>query len=70
MPQRPDFGDLIRKVGLARDIVKSRIKCVAIEMLKDGDVCRWLRKIEGALMGDRLANSVYLNQRGVVFGDQ
>jgi len=72
MPQRPDFGDLIRKVGLAEGhSEKAGSNVWPIEMLKDGDVyvADGYGKIEGGtLMGDRLANSVYSkSKRGVIF---
>ena len=72
MPQRPDFGDLIRKVGLAEGhSEKAGSNVWPIEMLKDGDVyvADGYAKIEqGTLMGDRLANSIYSkSKRGVVF---
>jgi 4-hydroxy-4-methyl-2-oxoglutarate aldolase len=72
MPQRPDFGDLIRKIGLAEGhSEKAGSNVWPIEMLKDGDVyvADGYGKIEGGtLMGDRLANSVYSkSKRGVIF---
>ena len=72
MPQRPDFGDLIRKVGLAEGHgEKAQSNVWPIEMLRDGDVyvADGFAKInEGTLMGDRLANSIFSkSKRGVVF---
>jgi 4-hydroxy-4-methyl-2-oxoglutarate aldolase len=72
MPQRPDFGDLIRKVGLAEGHgEKAQSNVWPIEMLCDGDiyVADGFAKIEqGTLIGDRLANSIYAkSKRGVVF---
>ncbi len=72
MPQRPDFGDVIRKVGLAEGhSEKAQSNVWPIEMLKDGDVyvADGFGKIEeGTLIGDRLANSIYSkSKRGVVF---
>jgi 4-hydroxy-4-methyl-2-oxoglutarate aldolase len=72
MPQRPDFGDVIRKVGLAEGHgEKAQSNVWPIEMLRDGDVyvADGFGKIEqGTLIGDRLANSIYSkSKRGVVF---
>lgn len=72
MPQRPDFGDLIREVGLAEGHgEKAQSNVWPIEMLKDGDVyvADGFAKVEqGTLIGDRLANSIYAKtKRGVVF---
>lgn len=72
MPQRPDFGDLIRKVGLAEGHgEKAQSNVWPIEMLRDGDVyvADGFAKVEqGTLIGDRLANSIYSkSKRGVVF---
>lgn len=72
MPQRPDFGDLIRKVGLAEGHgEKAQSNVWPIEMLRDGDVyvADGFAKIEqGTLIGDRLANSIYTKtKRGVIF---
>ncbi|MEO5582158.1 MAG: RraA family protein [Saprospiraceae bacterium] len=72
MPQRPDFGDLIRKVGLAEGHgEKAQSNVWPIEMLKDGDVYvadSYAKVEEGTLIGDRLANSIYSkSKRGVVF---
>lgn len=72
MPQRPDFGDLIRKVGLAEGHGEKAFSNVwPIEMLRDGDVyvADGYGKLEnGTLMGDRLANSIYSkSKRGVIF---
>ncbi len=72
MPQRPDFGDLIRQVGLAEGHgEKAQSNVWPIEMLRDGDVyvADGYGKIEqGTLIGDRLANSIYSkSKRGVVF---
>lgn len=72
MPQRPDFGDLIRKVGLAEGHgEKAGSNVWPIEMLRDGDVyvADGYGKLEnGTLMGDRLANSIYSkSKRGVIF---
>ncbi len=72
MPQRPDFGDVIRKVGLAEGHgEKAQSNVWPIEMLKDGDVyvADGFAKVEqGTLIGDRLANSIYSkSKRGVVF---
>lgn len=72
MPQRPDFGDLIRKVGLAEGHgEKAQSNVWPIEMLRDGDVyvADGFAKVEqGTLIGDRLANSIYAkSKRGVVF---
>jgi 4-hydroxy-4-methyl-2-oxoglutarate aldolase len=72
MPQRPDFGDVIRKVGLAEGHGDKALSNVwPIEMLKDGDiyVADGFAKVnEGTLIGDRLANSIYSkSKRGVVF---
>lgn len=72
MPQRPDFGDLIRKVGLAEGHgEKAQSNVWPIEMLRDGDVyvADGFAKInQGTLIGDRLANSIYAkSKRGVVF---
>jgi 4-hydroxy-4-methyl-2-oxoglutarate aldolase len=72
MPQRPDFGDLIREVGLAEGHgEKAQSNVWPIEMLKDGDVyvADGFGKIEqGTLIGDRLANSIYQKtKRGVIF---
>ena len=72
MPQRPDFGDLIRKVGLAEGHgEKAQSNVWPIEMLRDGDVyvADGFAKInEGTLIGDRLANSIYTkSKRGVIF---
>lgn len=72
LPQRPDFGDLIRKVGLAEGHgEKAQSNVWPIEMLRDGDVyvADGFAKFEqGTLIGDRLANSIYSkSKRGVVF---
>lgn len=72
MPARPDFGDLIRKVGLAEGHgEKAQSNVWPIEMLRDGDiyVADGFGKIEeGTLIGDRLANSIYAkSKRGVIF---
>ena len=72
MPQRPDFGDLIRKVGLAEGHgEKAQSNVWPIEMLKDGDVYvadSYAKIEEGTLIGDRLANSIYSkSKRGIVF---
>jgi 4-hydroxy-4-methyl-2-oxoglutarate aldolase len=72
MPQRPDFGDVIRKVGLAEGHGDKALSNVwPIEMLKDGDVYvadGFAKVNEGTLIGDRLANSIYSKtKRGVVF---
>lgn len=72
MPQRPDFGDLIREVGLAEGHgEKAQSNVWPIEMLKDGDVyvADGFAKVEqGTLIGDRLANSIYAKtKRGVIF---
>jgi 4-hydroxy-4-methyl-2-oxoglutarate aldolase len=72
MPQRPDFGDLIRKVGLAEGHgEKAGSNVWPIEMLRDGDiyVADGFAKVnEGTLIGDRLANSIYSkSKRGVIF---
>lgn len=72
MPQRPDFGDLIRKVGLAEGHgEKAGSNVWPIEMLRDGDVyvADGYGKLEnGTLIGDRLANSIYSkSKRGIVF---
>jgi 4-hydroxy-4-methyl-2-oxoglutarate aldolase len=72
MPQRPDFGDVIRKVGLAEGHGDKALSNVwPIEMLKDGDVYvadGFAKMNEGTLIGDRLANSIYSKtKRGVVF---
>jgi regulator of RNase E activity RraA len=72
MPLRPDFGDVIRKVGLAEGHGEKALSNVwPIEMLKDGDVyvADGFGKInEGTLIGDRLANSIYSkSKRGVIF---
>lgn len=72
MPQRPDFGDVIRKVGLAEGHgEKAQSNVWPIEMLRDGDiyVADGFAKVnEGTLIGDRLANSIYSkSKRGVIF---
>ena len=72
MPQRPDFGDLIRKVGLAEGHgEKAQSNVWPIEMLRDGDVYvadSYAKIEEGTLIGDRLANSIYAkSKRGIVF---
>ncbi|HLO81796.1 MAG TPA: hypothetical protein VK166_12600 [Chitinophagaceae bacterium] len=72
MPQRPDFGDVIRKVGLAEGhSEKAQSNVWPIEMLRDGDVyvADGFGKIEnGTLIGDRLANSIYSkSKRGIIF---
>ena len=72
MPQRPDFGDLIRKVGLAEGHGEKALSNVwPIEMLRDGDVYvadSYAKFDQGTLIGDRLANSIYTkSKRGVVF---
>jgi regulator of RNase E activity RraA len=72
MPQRPDFGDLIRKVGLAEGHgEKAGSNVWPIEMLRDGDVyvADGYGKLEnGTLIGDRLANSIYSkSKRGIIF---
>ena len=72
MPQRPDFGDLIRKIGLAEGHgEKAQSNVWPIEMLKDGDVYvadSYAKIEEGTLIGDRLANSIYSkSKRGIVF---
>lgn len=72
MPQRPDFGDLVRKVGLAEGhSEKAGSNVWPIEMLRDGDiyVADGYGKLEGGtLIGDRLANSIYSkSHRGVIF---
>jgi 4-hydroxy-4-methyl-2-oxoglutarate aldolase len=72
MPQRPDFGDLIRKVGLAEGHgEKAGSNVWPIEILRDGDVyvADGYGKLEnGTLIGDRLANSIYSkSKRGIVF---
>lgn len=72
MPQRPDFGDVIRKVGLAEGHgEKAQSNVWPIEMLKDGDVYvadGYAKVNEGTLIGDRLANSIYSkSKRGIIF---
>jgi regulator of RNase E activity RraA len=72
MPQRPDLGDLVRKVGLAEGhSEKAGSNVWPIEMLRDGDVyvADGYGKMEGGtLIGDRLANSIYSrSKRGVIF---
>jgi 4-hydroxy-4-methyl-2-oxoglutarate aldolase len=72
MPQRPDFGDLIREVGLAEGHgEKAQSNVWPIEMLRDGDVYvadGFAKVNQGTLIGDRLANSIYSkSKRGVVF---
>ncbi|MBK5277675.1 MAG: RraA family protein [Bacteroidia bacterium] len=72
MPQRPDFGDVIRKVGLAEGHgEKAQSNVWPIEMLRDGDVYvadGYAKVNEGTLIGDRLANSIYAkSKRGVIF---
>jgi regulator of RNase E activity RraA len=72
MPQRPDFGDLIRKVGLAEGHgEKAQSNVWPIEMLREGDVYvadGFAKVNQGTLIGDRLANSIYSkSKRGVVF---
>lgn len=72
MPLRPDFGDLIRKVGLAEGHGEKAFSNVwPIEMLHDGDVYvadSYAKIEEGTLIGDRLANSIYSkSKRGIVF---
>ena len=72
MPLRPDFGDLIRKVGLAEGHgEKAQSNVWPIEMLRDGDVyvADGYAKVEqGTLIGDRLANSIYSkSKRGIIF---
>lgn len=72
MPQRPDFGDLIRKVGLAEGhSEKAGSNVWPIEMLKDGDVYvadGYGKMDQGTLIGDRLANSIYAkSKRGIIF---
>ncbi len=72
MPLRPDFGDLIRKVGLEEGHgEKAQSNVWPIEMLRDGDVYvadGFAKVEEGTLIGDRLANSIYSkSKRGVVF---
>lgn len=72
MPQRPDFGDVIRKVGLAEGHgEKAQSNVWPIEMLRDGDVYvadGFAKVNEGTLIGDRLANSIYSkSKRGVIF---
>ena len=72
MPLRPDFGDLIREVGLAEGHgEKAQSNVWPIEMLRDGDVyvADGFAKVEqGTLIGDRLANSIYSkSKRGVIF---
>eukprot|EP01137_Pigoraptor_chileana_P028676 Opistho-2@12874 len=72
MPQRPDFGDLIRKVGLAEGHGEKTLSNVwPIEMLRDGDVYvadSYAKFDEGTLIGDRLANSTFSkSKRGVIF---
>jgi len=72
MPQRPDFGNLIRKVGLAEGHgEKAGSNVWPIEMLRDGDVYvadGFAKFNEGTLIGDRLANSIFTkSKRGVVF---
>jgi 4-hydroxy-4-methyl-2-oxoglutarate aldolase len=72
MPQRPDFGDLIRSVGLAEGHgEKAQSNVWPIEMLRDGDVYvadGFAKVNQGTLIGDRLANSIYAkSKRGVVF---
>ncbi len=72
MPQRPDFGEVIRITGLAEGhSEKAASNIWPIEMLRDGDVyvADGFGKIEGGtLIGDRLANSIYSkSKRGVIF---
>ncbi len=72
MPQRPDFGDVIRKVGLAEGHgEKAQSNVWPIEMLKDGDVYvadGYAKMEQGTLIGDRLANSIYTkSKRGIIF---
>jgi len=72
MPQRPDFGDVIRKVGLAEGhSEKAQSNVWPIEMLRDGDVYvadGYAKVDQGTLIGDRLANSIYAkSKRGVIF---
>ena len=72
MPQRPDFGDVIRKVGLAEGHgEKAQSNVWPIEMLKDGDVYvadGYAKLEQGTLIGDRLANSIYTkSKRGIIF---
>ena len=72
MPQRPDFGDVIRKVGLAEGHgEKAQSNVWPIEILRDGDVYvadGFAKVNEGTLIGDRLANSIYSkSKRGIIF---
>lgn len=72
MPQRPDFGDVIREVGLAEGHgERAQSNVWPIEMLKEGDVYvadGFAKFNAGTLIGDRLANSIYQkSKRGVVF---
>lgn len=72
MPLRPDFGDLIREVGLAEGHgEKAQSNVWPIEMLRDGDVYvadGFAKKEQGTLIGDRLANSIFSkSKRGVIF---
>jgi 4-hydroxy-4-methyl-2-oxoglutarate aldolase len=72
MPLRPDFGDLIREVGLAEGHgEKAQSNVWPIEMLRDGDVYvadGFAKVQQGTLIGDRLANSIYSKtKRGVIF---
>lgn len=72
MPQRPDFGDVVRKVGLAEGHgEKAQSNVWPIEMLRDGDVYvadGYAKMEQGTLIGDRLANSIYAkSKRGIIF---
>jgi 4-hydroxy-4-methyl-2-oxoglutarate aldolase len=72
MPLRPDWGDMIREIGLAAGYESVGPTNVwPINLLVDGDVyvADGYGKIEnGTLIGDRLANSIYhKSNRGVIF---
>jgi 4-hydroxy-4-methyl-2-oxoglutarate aldolase len=72
MPKRPDFEEVIMKVGLAEGHSKLAQNNVwPIDLLKEWDVyvADGFGKIEqGTLIGDRLANSIYSKSKnGVIF---
>lgn len=72
MPLRPDFGNLIREVGLAEGHKElGGSNSWPIEMLVDGDVyvADCFGKIaQGTLIGDRLASGIHgKSNRGIIF---
>lgn len=70
VPQRSNFGNVIKKEGLTEGHGDKALSNVwPIKMLKDGDVyvADGLAKVnEGTLVGDRLVNSIYSKTKRVI----